>query len=139
MVDKDEDEDEDEEKQVKSDEAGEQPPCATPAKIPPPDCSDPMRTPRLSDFGLSELSIMQALGNLQRSLGEAPEAPRLMGQSVAAALEPVLPKTPKCALRMDEEALTPRLEDFGITEHTMCLNNDFTMDLIRKDSARSSR
>ncbi|XP_061081798.1 spindle and kinetochore-associated protein 3 isoform X1 [Conger conger] len=130
-----EEEEGDEEKRVKCDEAEEQPPCVTPAKIPPPDCSDPMRTPRLSDFGLSELSIMKALGKLPITLGEAPEAPRL----TSAALEPALPKTPKCALRMDEEALTPRLEDFGITEHTMCLNNDFTMDLIRKDSARSSR
>ncbi|KAJ8409915.1 hypothetical protein AAFF_G00209560 [Aldrovandia affinis] len=127
---------EEEEEQVKYAEAEEHP-CVTPAKIPPPANGDPMRTPRLSDFGLSQHHFVNAWSNLEKPLAEAPEAPRLMPSSMAAASQPVLPKTPKCTLRMDEEALTPRLEDFGITEHTMCLNNDFTMDLLRKKPTKS--
>ncbi|XP_035250405.1 spindle and kinetochore-associated protein 3 [Anguilla anguilla] len=131
------DEEEDEEKQGKCDEAEEHPPCDTPPRTCPPDSSDPMRTPRLSDFGLSKISIQKALSDLQKHLGDVPDVPRLERPYPTAASEPVLPKTPKCTLPMDEEALTPRLEDFGITEHTMCLNNDFTMDLLRKKPTKS--
>ncbi|KAJ8253436.1 hypothetical protein GJAV_G00212950 [Gymnothorax javanicus] len=130
---------EEDENQLNCDKAKENSPRLTPAKIPPADRGDPMRTPRLSDFGLSELSMRKALSNMQRSVGEAPVAPRLTAASLTADLEPVLPKTPKCALPMDEEALTLHVKDFGILEHTMCLNNDFTMDLLRKKSADSCR
>lgn len=56
--------------------------------------------------------------------------------SVATPLPPTLLLTPKCALRMDEEEeeeelRVPQMKDFGILEHTLCLNNDFTMDLHR--------
>ncbi|XP_036397273.1 spindle and kinetochore-associated protein 3 [Megalops cyprinoides] len=113
-------------------------PSMTPVKIPPPASTDPMRTPRLSDFGLSEANFRE-WSNLGKSLGEVPQAPCMTAPTLAATSQPVLPKTPKCALRMDEEALTPRLEDFGITEHTMCLNNDFTMDLLRKKDSKPCR
>ncbi|KAI1899738.1 hypothetical protein AGOR_G00064850 [Albula goreensis] len=130
--------DKEEEQQVKCDEGEEQYPPVTPLKISPLRTSDPMRTPRLSDFGLSEHNLMKAWSNLEKPLGEAPEVPQLMPFSMAAVSQPVPPKTPKCTLRMDEEALTPRLEDFGISEHTMCLNNDFTMDLLRKNNTKPS-
>ncbi|XP_047671443.1 spindle and kinetochore-associated protein 3 isoform X1 [Tachysurus fulvidraco] len=109
----------------------EAPECETPERM-PPQAVDPMRTPQLSDFGLSALHL-QMLGN--------PDSSQNVARVPAVALTPpsllmttceVQPKTPKCSLIMDEEALTPRLEDFGITESTMCFNNDFTMDLFRK-------
>lgn len=109
----------------------EAPECKTPEKMPPP-AVDPMRTPQLSDFGLSALHL-QMLCNPDRSQDVAPvPAVALTPPSLLKTMCEFQPKTPKCSLSMDEEALTPRLEDFGITESTMCFNNDFTMDLFRK-------
>ncbi|XP_023655584.2 SKA complex subunit 3 isoform X3 [Paramormyrops kingsleyae] len=107
------------------------PVCMTPAK-PPPRTADPMRTPRLSDFGLSGFHLLAPLGEPAPPVAFAPPT----AEPPALSSLPRVPKTPKCALKMDEEALTPRLEDFGISEHTMCLNNDFTMDLLRKKPSR---
>lgn len=110
----------------------ESPGRKTPEKIPPP-VADPMRTPQLSDFGLSALHLQMVLGNPEMSQDVAPVPPvALMPPSLIMSMHESQPKTPRCSLRMDEEALTPRLEDFGITESTMCFNNDFTMDLFRK-------
>ncbi|XP_048834734.1 spindle and kinetochore-associated protein 3 isoform X2 [Brienomyrus brachyistius] len=108
------------------------PVCMTPAK-PAPRTADPMRTPRLSDFGLSGFHLLAPLGEpAPPPVAYAPP----MAEPPALSSLPRVPKTPKCTLKMDEEALTPRLEDFGISEHTMCLNNDFTMDLLRKKPSR---
>lgn len=110
----------------------EAPECETPEKIPPP-AVDPMRTPQLSDFGLSALHLQMVLGNPDTSQDVAPvPVMALTPPSLTMTMCESQPKTPKCSLSMDEEALTPRLEDFGITESTMCFNNDFTMDLFRK-------
>lgn len=110
----------------------ESPEIDTPEKMPPP-AVDPMRTPQLSDFGLSALHLQMVLGNSEVSQDVAPVPPMaLTPPSLIMTMHESQPKTPKCSLRMDEEALTPRLEDFGITESTMCFNNDFTMDLFRK-------
>lgn len=104
----------------------------TPEKMPPP-AVDPMRTPQLSDFGLSTLHLQMVLGNSEMSHDAAPvPAMALTPPSLIRIMHESQPKTPKCSLRMDEEALTPQLEDFGITESTMCFNNEFTMDLFRK-------
>lgn len=111
------------------------PVCMTPAQ-PPPRTADPMRTPRLSDFGLSGFHLLAPLG--EPVPPSVPFAPPTVEPPALSSL-PRVPKTPKCALKMDEEALTPRLEDFGISEHTMCLNNDFTMDLLRKKPSRLHR
>ncbi|MCJ8732408.1 hypothetical protein PDJAM_G00211060 [Pangasius djambal] len=113
-------------------EPGEAPECETPEKMPPP-AVDPMRTPQLSDFGLSALHLQMVLGDPEMSQDVAPvPAVAVTPPSLTMTMQESQPKTPKCSLRMDEEALTPRLEDFGITESTMCFNNDFTMDLFRK-------
>ncbi len=107
----------------------------TPEKMQPP--VDQLLTPKLSDFGLSALQF-------QRVLGEA-EPPHSAAPVPAVALSPppfvmnMQPKTPKCSLRMEEDASTPRLEDFGISEYTMCWNNDFTMDLFNKKPPKTSR
>ncbi|KAF5902033.1 spindle and kinetochore-associated protein 3, partial [Clarias magur] len=107
----------------------EAPECETPEKMPLP-AVDQMRTPQLSDFGLSALHLQTMLGNSQMS--QFAPALALTPPPLILKMQESQPKTPKCSLSMDEEALTPRLEDFGITESTMCFNNDFTMDLFRK-------
>lgn len=105
----------------------------TPEKMVPP-AVDPMRTPQLSDFGLSSLHLQMVLGNSEMCHDAAPvPAVALTPPSHIRIMHESQPKTPRCSLRMDEEALTPRLEDFGITESTMCFNNEFTMDLFRKN------
>ncbi|XP_017325543.1 spindle and kinetochore-associated protein 3 isoform X1 [Ictalurus punctatus] len=113
------------------DEPVEAPECETPEKMAPP-AVDPMRTPQLSDFGLSALHLQMVLGNSEMSHGLAPAVALTPPSLDLMMMHESQPKTPKCSLIMDEEALTPRLEDFGITESTMCFNNDFTMDLFRK-------
>lgn len=113
------------------DEPVEAPECETPEKMAPP-AVDPMRTPQLSDFGLSALHLQMVLGNSEMSRGLAPAVALTPPSLDLMMMHESQPKTPKCSLIMDEEALTPRLEDFGITESTMCFNNDFTMDLFRK-------
>uniref|UniRef100_A0AAY4DRV0 Spindle and kinetochore-associated protein 3 n=1 Tax=Denticeps clupeoides TaxID=299321 RepID=A0AAY4DRV0_9TELE len=122
---------------------------STPVKEDPPPV-DPMRTPQLSDFGLSEMHLKKVL----EGLGMHQEPAPLQELSLHPRKEeywkeehltdfitsnPPMPKTPKCDLRLDEDLPTPRLEDFGITEHTTCLNNDFTMDLFRKKPPKTSR
>ncbi|XP_062862247.1 spindle and kinetochore-associated protein 3 [Trichomycterus rosablanca] len=108
--------------------------CETPVKTHAP-ADDLMRTPQLSDFGLSSLHLQMMLGNTELAHEVVP-AVALTPPPLVMTMQEFQPKTPRCSLRMDEDALTPRLEDFGITENTMCLNNDFTMDLFRKKPPR---
>ncbi|XP_070694499.1 SKA complex subunit 3 [Pempheris klunzingeri] len=106
-----------------------------------PSSSDVLRTPKLSDFGLSEMHLKRALaGGVWCS--EVPPMPemRLPQPSLNMPTLPPMPITPKCALRMDDAELqTPQMHDFGISEHTMCLNNDFTMDLHLKNVEKPQR
>ncbi|XP_071410130.1 spindle and kinetochore-associated protein 3 isoform X4 [Pithys albifrons albifrons] len=91
--------------------------------------------PQLSDFGLSQYAFSRqplsagktqhpTSAQRQKSKNETPlriQTPRS------------LPKTPKCRLKMDDyECVTPKFEHFGITEHTMCMNEDYTISLIHK-------
>ncbi|KAM6934579.1 SKA complex subunit 3 [Xenentodon cancila] len=108
--------------------------CSSPPKMDLP-FNDVMRTPQLSDFGLSELQLKRALAGSEWC-SEVPPMPQmsLPQPSLNTPALPPMPITPKCALKMDEDELqTPQMHDFGISEHTMCLNNDFTMDLLRKN------
>ncbi|ROL50480.1 Spindle and kinetochore-associated protein 3 [Anabarilius grahami] len=108
----------------------------TPEKMPPP--VDQLRTPKLSDFGLSALQFQRVLGEAEQPLSAAPvPAVALSPPPFVMNIHPPQPKTPKCSLRMEEDAPTPRLEDFGISEYTMCWNNDFTMDLFNKKPPKS--
>lgn len=110
----------------------------TPEKMPPP--VDQLRTPKLSDFGLSALQFQRVLGEAEQPLIAAPvPAVALSPPPFVMNMHPPQPKTPKCSLRMEEDAPTPRLEDFGISEYTMCWNNDFTMDLFNKKPPKSCR
>ncbi|NXI12259.1 SKA3 protein, partial [Irena cyanogastra] len=96
---------------------------------------DPLRNPQLSDFGLSQYafsrpwSAVKAPHTSARQLQSKSETPLKLRTPQA------LPKTPKCKLKMDDyECVTPKLEHFGISEHTMCMNEDYTMSLIHKTS-----
>ncbi|XP_029314919.1 SKA complex subunit 3 [Cottoperca gobio] len=113
-------------------------PSSSPMTARPPPFSDVMRTPQFSDFGLSEIQ-------LKRTLAGCSEVPRMPEMSLPhpsfnMPAPPSMALTPKCALRMDDDdPQTPQMSDFGITEHTMCLNNDFTMDLFRKNVEKPQR
>ncbi|NXM00806.1 SKA3 protein, partial [Tyrannus savana] len=95
---------------------------------------DPLRSPQLSDFGLSQYAFSRPWSAVktqhttnayqQKSRNDTP----LKVQTPCA-----FPRTPKCKLKMDGyEFATPKLEHFGISEHTMCLNEDYTTSLIHK-------
>ncbi|XP_072253545.1 SKA complex subunit 3 [Leuresthes tenuis] len=112
---------------------------SSPQKMEP--FTDVMRTPQLSDFGLSEMQLKRALAGAEWC-SEVPPMPEmsLPHPALNTPAPPPLPITPKCALRMDDEELqTPQMHDFGISEHTMCLNNDFTMDLFQKNVEKPQR
>ncbi|XP_034741263.1 spindle and kinetochore-associated protein 3 [Etheostoma cragini] len=98
---------------------------------------DLLQTPQLSDFGLSEMQLKRTLAGCS----EVPPMPEMSipHPSLNTPAPPPMPLTPKCALRMDDDELqTPQMSDFGISEHTMCLN-DFTMDLLRKNVEKPQR
>ncbi|XP_067889745.1 spindle and kinetochore-associated protein 3 isoform X2 [Heterodontus francisci] len=95
--------------------------------------NDPLRTPQLEDFGLGHLMFQNAWGKPECIL---PSDSKIAGNydmhsSTLQGL--VIPKTPKCTLQLDDDdmLLTPKLEHFGITEHTGCVN-DFTLALYNK-------
>ncbi|CAL8267313.1 unnamed protein product [Lota lota] len=94
---------------------------------------DQLRTPKLADFGLSEVDLRHILIGAHR-FPEAPPMPALSftpsQSSLAPILSPDMLLTPRCVLHMEEEEQrTPQMNDFGISAHTLCLNNDFTMGL----------
>uniref|UniRef100_A0A3Q3G494 Spindle and kinetochore associated complex subunit 3 n=1 Tax=Kryptolebias marmoratus TaxID=37003 RepID=A0A3Q3G494_KRYMA len=96
--------------------------------------TDVMRTPQLSDFGLSEMQFKRALTGAEWC-SEVPPMPEinLLLPSLKTPAPPTMATTPKCTLRMDDDVLqTPQMHDFGISEQTACLNNDYTMDLFRE-------
>ncbi|KAF6717031.1 Spindle and kinetochore-associated protein 3 [Oryzias melastigma] len=118
----------------------EEAPCLSPEKIELP-FTDLMRTPQLSDFGLSEMQLKRALAGTEWC-SEVPSMPEmsLPQPSLDTPAPPPIPITPKCALRMeDDELQMPQMHEFGITEKTMCLNNDFTMDLFRKKASKPNK
>ncbi|KAM5333287.1 spindle and kinetochore-associated protein 3 [Glossophaga mutica] len=86
-------------------------------------------SPQLSDFGLERYLISQVPLNPPQAINHQKEEPKMLTPSIKQSLVKVL-KTPKCALNMDDfECVTPKLEHFGISEYTMCLNEDYTMEL----------
>ncbi|XP_044873594.1 spindle and kinetochore-associated protein 3 isoform X3 [Mauremys mutica] len=96
---------------------------------------DPLRNPQLSDFGLSQYAFSRTWDMIdvqpQTNMHKEDSRNRIPTPKQTPY---IVPKTPKCALKMDDyECLTPKLEHFGISEHTMCLNEDYTMALINKN------
>lgn len=98
----------------------------------------PLRSPQLSDFGLERYIVSRVPPNPPQtadSLKEEciSETPPAKESSVTVL------KTPRCALKMDDfECVTPKLEHFGISEYTMCLNEDYTMGLRNMKNMKSS-
>nr|XP_025730982.1 spindle and kinetochore-associated protein 3 [Callorhinus ursinus] len=87
------------------------------------------RSPQLSDFGLERYMISQVPANPPQAVNNHEEEPKNLTPSSKQSLVKVL-KTPKCALKMDDfECVTPKLEHFGISDYTACLNEDYTMGL----------
>ncbi|XP_040913390.1 spindle and kinetochore-associated protein 3 isoform X2 [Toxotes jaculatrix] len=128
------------EEEGSQEEAGDNPDSSSP-KVGQPPFADALRTPQLSDFGLSEMQLKRALAGAEWC-AEVPPMPEmsLPHPSLNTPAPPPMPITPKCALRMDDDELqTPQMHHFGISEHTMCLNNDFTMDLLRKNVEKPQR
>nr|XP_051706658.1 spindle and kinetochore-associated protein 3 isoform X1 [Oryctolagus cuniculus] len=99
----------------------------------------PPRSPQLSDFGLERYMISQSLPNPPQAVNQHKEEPKIVTPPGSQSVIKVL-KTPKCALKMDDfECVTPKLEHFGISEYTMCLNEDYTMGLKNmKNNKRQS-
>uniref|UniRef100_A0A674JCT6 Uncharacterized protein n=1 Tax=Terrapene triunguis TaxID=2587831 RepID=A0A674JCT6_9SAUR len=96
---------------------------------------DPLRNPQLSDFGLSQYAFSRTWDVMdvqsQTNMHKEDSRNRIPTPKQTPY---IVPKTPKCTLKMDDyESLTPKLEHFGISEHTMCLNEDYTMALINKN------
>ncbi|XP_072467813.1 spindle and kinetochore-associated protein 3 isoform X2 [Notamacropus eugenii] len=97
----------------------------------------PMRCPQLSDFGL-EKYMFSRNWNIHPPATNIPKQEQVTMHTPKQSSPKVL-RTPKCNLKMDEYAMvTPKLEHFGISEHTMCLNNDYTMVLKNAQKNKSS-
>ncbi|XP_034354038.1 spindle and kinetochore-associated protein 3 isoform X2 [Arvicanthis niloticus] len=99
---------------------------------------EPLRSPQLSDFGLQRYMVSQVPANPPQTTVSLKEE---CVSETSPAKEPsaqVL-KTPRCALKMDDfECVTPKLEHFGISEYTMCLNEDYTIGLKNMKNIKSS-
>lgn len=106
----------------------------------PPPVSDMLRTPRLSDFGLSEMGPKEALA-VSDWCAEEPVMPQIsLPKSFHRPELPPKPVTPKCALWLDDdEPQTPKLHKFAISENTLFQSNDFTMDLLKKNVKKPQR
>ncbi|XP_015234368.1 PREDICTED: spindle and kinetochore-associated protein 3 isoform X2 [Cyprinodon variegatus] len=103
--------------------------------------TDEMRTPQLSDVGLSALQLKRALGGAEWC-SEGPPVPEmnLPRSSPKTPAPPAVYMNPKRALQMDdEEPQIPQMHEFGISEQTMCLNSDFTMDLFKKKDLKPEK
>lgn len=99
---------------------------------------EPLRSPQLSDFGLQRYIISQVPANPPQTAASLKEE-RVAETPPAKDPSVQVLKTPRCALRMDDfECETPKLEHFGISEHTMCLNEDYTMGLKNMKNIKSS-
>ncbi|XP_074012687.1 spindle and kinetochore-associated protein 3 [Numenius arquata] len=105
---------------------------ASPEKPPVP--KDPLRTPQLSDFGLSQYAFSRPWSAVKgQHATNARQEDSKNGTLLKTQSPCILPKTPKCMPKTDDyECATPKLEHFGISEHTMRMNEDFTMSLMRK-------
>ncbi|NWI57444.1 SKA3 protein, partial [Calyptomena viridis] len=100
----------------------------------PPLPKDPLRNPQLSDFGLSQYAFSRPWSAVKTQHTTNALQQKSKNETLLKTQHPhTLPKTPKCKLKMDDyECVTPKLEHFGISEHTMCMNEDYTMSLIHK-------
>ncbi|NXE12151.1 SKA3 protein, partial [Lophotis ruficrista] len=119
----------------KADDVPHLPGCTEKPLVP----KDPLRNPQLSDYGLSQYAFSRPWSAVKgQHATNAYQENSKNRTPLKTQTSCILPKTPKCMLKMDDyECVTPRLEHFGISEHTMCMNEDYTMSLIRKTAQTS--
>ncbi|KAF1464133.1 Spindle and kinetochore-associated protein 3, partial [Pygoscelis antarcticus] len=119
----------------KADNVPHLPACTEKPLVP----KDPLRNPQLSDFGLSQYAFSRPWSAVKGQHATNAYRENSKDRTPLKTQTPrILPKTPKCMLKMDDyECVTPKLEHFGISEHTMCMNEDYTMSLIRKTAQTS--
>ncbi|NXF78964.1 SKA3 protein, partial [Sclerurus mexicanus] len=100
----------------------------------PPLPKNPLCDPQLSDFGLSQYAFSRPWSAVKTQQTTHAHQQKSKNETPLKMQTPrTLPKTPKCRLKMDDyECVTPKLEHFGISEHTMCMNEDYTMSLMHK-------
>ncbi|TNN44346.1 Spindle and kinetochore-associated protein 3 [Liparis tanakae] len=112
--------------------------CGSSPPLPgPPPFADALRTPQLSDFGLSKVAMKRALAGAGCGAELSP-MPRLHLPCPFPATP--TPLTPKCALRMDDDEPRRASGGFGLPERGAAFpNNDFTMDLLRKNADEPQR
>ncbi|XP_044524237.1 spindle and kinetochore-associated protein 3 [Gracilinanus agilis] len=97
----------------------------------------PPHSPQLSDFGLEKYMFSRNL-NIHPPAMNVQKQEQVTMNTPFKETSPKVLKTPKCTLKMDEYVVeTPKLEHFGISEHTMCLNNDYTMVLKNAQKNKS--
>uniref|UniRef100_H3APL8 Spindle and kinetochore associated complex subunit 3 n=1 Tax=Latimeria chalumnae TaxID=7897 RepID=H3APL8_LATCH len=120
----------------------DKPKASTPSEKPPLP-RDPLRTPQLSDFGLSQYQFCNPW-NIAEVLPPLPKfTQKTVGKAVLKTptfkqIDRAMPKTPKCMLKMDDESLALKQENSGINEYSMCLNDDFTIALINKYAQKTN-
>ncbi|KFW11562.1 Spindle and kinetochore-associated protein 3, partial [Fulmarus glacialis] len=121
----------------KADDTPHLPTCTEKPLVP----KDPLRNPQLSDFGLSQYAFSRPWSAMKGQHATNAYQENSKNRTPLKTQTPcILPKTPKCMLRMDDyECITPKLEHFGISEHTMCMNEDYTMSLIHKTAQTSKK
>ncbi|KAF1659088.1 Spindle and kinetochore-associated protein 3, partial [Aptenodytes patagonicus] len=121
----------------KADNVPHLPACTEKPLVP----KDPLRNPQLSDFGLSQYAFSRPWSAVKGQHATNAYRENSKDRTPLKTQTPrILPKTPKCMLKMDDyECVTPKLEHFGISEHTMCMNEDYTMSLIRKTAQTSKK
>ncbi|XP_059680495.1 spindle and kinetochore-associated protein 3 [Gavia stellata] len=121
----------------KADSVPHLPACTEKPLVP----KDPLRDPQLSDFGLSQYAFSRPWSAVKGQHATNTYQENSKNRTPLKTQTPCsLPKTPKCMLKMDDyECVTPKLEHFGISEHTMCMNEDYTMSLIRKTAQTSKK
>ncbi|NXW46204.1 SKA3 protein, partial [Nyctiprogne leucopyga] len=119
----------------KADDVPPLPACTGKPLVP----KDPLRNPQLSDFGLARYAFSRPWSaEKEQRATNAHQDNSKNGTPLKPQTPCILPKTPKCMLKMDDyECATPKLEHFGISEHTMCMNEDYTMSLLRKTAQAS--
>ncbi|KAM6316965.1 spindle and kinetochore-associated protein 3 [Aegotheles albertisi] len=129
--------------QNKSDERADDVPHLPTCTEKPPVPKDPLRNPQLSDFGLSQYAFSRpwsAVKGQHTTYAHRENSKNRTPLKTQTETPRALPRTPKCVLKMDDyECVTPKLEHFGVSEHTMCMNEDYTMSLMRKSAQTSKK
>ncbi|KFZ46822.1 Spindle and kinetochore-associated protein 3, partial [Antrostomus carolinensis] len=120
----------------KADDVPHLPACTEKPLVP----EDPLRNPQLSDFGLSRYAFSRPWSAVKEQRATNAHQDNSNRTPLKPQTPSILPKTPKCMLKMDDyECATPKFEHFGISEHTMCMNEDYTMSLLRKTAQASMK